>query len=699
MAITASLTPSQTSGPAPLAVFFDATGTACDEVSEGRFGGVFHQVLADFDYGDDPDASWPYWADVYTTETSGMIYAVVTTSSTAPSAAQIAAGTDENDVSALDAWSFSPTVAEHYEHAVFGMVAGTIYYLYYVHDAGSATYGSVTTGLSHLARSKNYDTAVAPLGYHVFETPGTYTVTMTVRAGEGLADTTTVEITVTNPDTVYSGTNTICVSAVADYTDAPAGATTQTTVPAAADLPNKRILFRRGESFTLPKFDNGTQNTQFGVFGPEGDGYVDLTYTPCTLAQGNGNGNWSKNVTFLEGIRFASFGEDYGVRHYLLYRVKLGSPAQNTSALVGFGNLAEFSARTASTDELAGYITLPRNIFIHECHVAPDPGYMATTIISYLLWTDSAYAGCYSNRNNTQTWRTLLASKCIYQDNRAPGDMNGNPRNIFKTQAMGPKPFSYIPVKDSDDAYGEGADPWRGRYATQYVVYRFNDMCGEMLTQAQPIALSQQNSQANGVWSNSEPQLVENCIVEKNHFRYDPQLRTVCSGWGKNLTMRNNTSDPSNFYGEDVSWRDAATYKRDTSSYIRNGKNVQYNVDNLVEAFQVGEIVTGQTTGSTAEVSATSNGGLTVNFIKGSGNRGTNGLGRSTSLGLFADDEIVIGSLGGEATINAPDVPIHYYVVAEYVDDDMMEPYHEYDLEDDDATPPGVPRSGFLSSF
>src|SRR4030066_531277 len=115
-------------------------------------------------------------------------------------------------------------------------------------DPGSGTWAS---GAQPGVSSKN--SATGPVAAHVFETPGTYPVTLTVFDGTNTATTNTT-ITVQDPDTVFAGTNTICFSTSGTFTGCPAGATQTTTsnfVTAIANqTTNKRLLFRRGETFT-----------------------------------------------------------------------------------------------------------------------------------------------------------------------------------------------------------------------------------------------------------------------------------------------------------------------------------------------------------------------------------------------------------------------------------------------------------------
>lgn len=112
-------------------------------------------------------------------------------------------------------------------------------------DSASGTWG--TDG-----KSKNTDKG--PVSSHVYESPGTYTATLIIRNLSGVVDTASFTITVTNPDTVFSGTNTTCISTNTDFTGCPSGAT-QLTTNDLSSLPTlttsgKRVLLRRGSTWT-----------------------------------------------------------------------------------------------------------------------------------------------------------------------------------------------------------------------------------------------------------------------------------------------------------------------------------------------------------------------------------------------------------------------------------------------------------------
>jgi hypothetical protein len=112
-----------------------------------------------------------------------------------------------------------------------------------------------TTG-SRPGSSRN--AATGPVAAHVFETSGTYTVSLTVSDGSNTVSNNCTQIVVQNPADVFSGNNTICVAALTQPTPGsdgcPVGASVdrQDSFPAAISshaTTGKRVLFKRGDTF------------------------------------------------------------------------------------------------------------------------------------------------------------------------------------------------------------------------------------------------------------------------------------------------------------------------------------------------------------------------------------------------------------------------------------------------------------------
>lgn len=140
----------------------------------------------------------------------------------------------------------------------------------YTWDFGDSSSGNWGTS----GKSKN--AVKGPVTTHIFENPGTYTVNLTVKNGTTMVDTGSFNIEVQDPDTVYSGTNTICVTDVAntgDFAGCPPGAETITTDNLDDVMPyieaGTRILFRRGSFWTSDglSFPDNAGPVTLGAYG------------------------------------------------------------------------------------------------------------------------------------------------------------------------------------------------------------------------------------------------------------------------------------------------------------------------------------------------------------------------------------------------------------------------------------------------
>ncbi len=150
--------------------------------------------------------------------------------------------------------------------------------------AGGATWAN---GSNPGKNSRNQ--ATGPVAAHVFETPGTYTVTATVTDGTNQASFKTT-ITVTDPNVVFKGANTICIAAetspVAGAGGCPVGAEVirQVSFYQAVNTyaqTGKRVLFKRGDTF-INDFPAVVSHKGPGIIGAYGTGA-----NPIIKATGN----------------------------------------------------------------------------------------------------------------------------------------------------------------------------------------------------------------------------------------------------------------------------------------------------------------------------------------------------------------------------------------------------------------------------
>jgi hypothetical protein len=172
-----------------------------------------------------------------------------------------------------------------------GVTARPFHDLEYTWDFGDPTAGTWAYGAQPGVSSKN--SATGPVAAHVFEKPGTYTVTLTAFDGNNTV-TTNKTITVDDPDVVFTGSGTVCMSTSGTFTNCPSGAshlTTSNFVTAMGNISSgvKRILFNRGETFTFGTYYSITQAGP-GLVGAYGTGakpilrYTGSSVTAAILA-------------------------------------------------------------------------------------------------------------------------------------------------------------------------------------------------------------------------------------------------------------------------------------------------------------------------------------------------------------------------------------------------------------------------------
>lgn len=139
-------------------------------------------------------------------------------------------------------------------------------------DFGDPASGSwATDGLSR-------NTDRGPVAGHVYESPGTYTVTLTVTDRNGATNQQQTSVTVDDPETVFAST-TSCVSTSGTFTGCPAGATQVTSNDFDATMQSRvntsgdrRVLFRRGEVFESSTSWSPPNTKTEGLVGAFGSG-------------------------------------------------------------------------------------------------------------------------------------------------------------------------------------------------------------------------------------------------------------------------------------------------------------------------------------------------------------------------------------------------------------------------------------------
>lgn len=129
-------------------------------------------------------------------------------------------------------------------------------------------------GTNQLSKNK----AQGAITAHLFETPGIYTVQLQKRLENGTTSTFNTTITITDPNTVFAGNLTVCVNPAGDanFNGAPAGAL-QISINDLSTITQyatsgRRILFKRGASWTTAGLNNWPENEGTVIIGAYGTG-------------------------------------------------------------------------------------------------------------------------------------------------------------------------------------------------------------------------------------------------------------------------------------------------------------------------------------------------------------------------------------------------------------------------------------------
>jgi hypothetical protein len=172
-------------------------------------------------------------------------------------------------------------------------------------------------------QSKNHDRG--PIGGHLYTEPGEYTVTLHVLDAFGNYNTASQTITVTDPDVIFAGAKTYCISADGDFTGAPVGTPPENLITSPyiniiTRESDTRYLYKRGQTFTNtnatgPQFIN-KRNVQIGSFG---DTNLPRPVLETTIASGS--------ILYLWGNRGV-------IDNFQVFGLKLSNP-NDDNTIVG----------------------------------------------------------------------------------------------------------------------------------------------------------------------------------------------------------------------------------------------------------------------------------------------------------------------------------------------------------------------------
>jgi len=175
--------------------------------------------------------------------------------------------------------------------------------------------------------------AVGPIAAHVYESPGSFTATLSCEDGIDVPASTSVNLVIDDPDVVYSGADTVCVSSSGQFSGCPSGAVHESGSDLTAILrqhmnAGRRVLLRRGETF----------NMVGGTFNPTADGAM-LTSFGTATAKPKINGPNAQSAFGIERI------QDWTISDVQFEVASVPIPEPSTFVLVLAGLLLALRSR------------------------------------------------------------------------------------------------------------------------------------------------------------------------------------------------------------------------------------------------------------------------------------------------------------------------------------------------------------------
>lgn len=371
--------------------------------------------------------------------------------------------------------------------------------------------------------------AVGGIAGHLFTHPGSFTVTLRVTNRAGESATATRTIRVDDPDVVFAGGRTVCVSGAGDFRGCPAGAAHARSGDfdaSVANAPGRRTLLRRGETFAWDRVvrlaDASGAGASIGVFG-EGDARATLRAAPGTRAVIDPGNDW--RVAHVELVASAAkesaIDEKGGVARFTLWDAEVR----------GFDGCATFWSPPKPDAEIA--------VVDVRCRDFPDPGtgtkFYEDTERSMFLGLEIDKGDPRDPRDQTEfAYRTVYSQKKLIQHGLFKGRAPNHSKSLLQLRhcsAIGPwaqrcpdggTPSRYVIV--SDNHFIEGGGP------RAMTVIRICDhgTCG-----GRP----------------GESQRIEDYVFERNLFQVDvrdvatERLASVFQLQSSRTTIRNNVAD------------------------------------------------------------------------------------------------------------------------------------------------------------
>ena len=345
--------------------------------------------------------------------------------------------------------------------------------------------------------------------------PGTYAVRVRATDANGAYSDATVNITVQDPNTVYAGTKTVCVSPSANYSGCPAGAAQQTGVPITFN--GKRVLLHRGESFGAVTVPVDHKAVQVGAFGTGA--------APVVPNVDIGSGNTPTSAVFPDDVTVSDLKVSNQIIQWisasrvLIYRNTIPSTSNATEQINIGAAFTWFAGGRSSLS--ASSFSWPREIFVVENNVTGT----TSGPVAYNLFdggsSKTAILGNVMGSSQMHTFRFGALNKSVVAHNAVKGKSSDGMRHAIKLHGLG--------LASYNDSFAVSGGAWA---STQVVVA--NNLIGDATDNNQwTVSLSPENDvTAEGL---------QDVIAENNRFVRGANTTYDLVLAGRRLTYRGNT--------------------------------------------------------------------------------------------------------------------------------------------------------------
>lgn len=321
------------------------------------------------------------------------------------------------------------------------------------------------------------------------------------------SDTEEISVTVTDPDTVFAGTDTVCISTSGNFTGKPTGAS-EVTGSSTTITSNKRYLYRRGESFSSITVPMGVSNIIIGAYGSGAKPIINRIGSA-----GSGTLTTWPHTVIVRDINSPKINADTTPYRWTIYNCDI--PTDDIDDGIDFGAALNFWNDNHSSPSSLSW---PRENHVFECTVTRDAASANLGISGYFN-----FGGVVANsvdltyEHSMRIWQT---SNAFIAHNAAVGISDADPiRHALKIMSSGNCVVWAPLITDTGGIAWPGTYEGVGGLGSFNVVVADNILGSTLFNNNWIFAAGPQNGDAETV------EVFQDFIYERNiHIRPSPPI-------------------------------------------------------------------------------------------------------------------------------------------------------------------------------